>query len=109
MPPKANFRKNEQGSSSGANAADSCASGAADEANPKPSNIKRLLDDIRSEVCASRTKILNKLKTSVSILQTTLQAHELKLQEVGDSLTDVDARVVALESLCSGLTQETPR
>lgn len=36
-------------------------------------------------------------------------AHELKLQEVGDSLTDVDARVVALESLCSDLTQDNAK
>lgn len=40
MPPKVNLRKNKQGSSSDANAADSPASGAADEANPKPSTLR---------------------------------------------------------------------
>lgn len=38
-----------------------------------------------------------------------LQAHEVKLQEVGDSLTDVDARVVTLESLYSDLAQDNAR
>lgn len=53
----------------------------------------------------SRTEILSELKT----LKSTLQAHEVKLQEVGDSLTDVDARVATLEKLCSDLVQDNAK
>lgn len=81
---------------------DSCASPSSAEATSQPSDITKLLNDIRSEVCTSQSKILSELKT----LKSTLQAHEVKLQEVGDSLTDVDARVVTLEKLCCGLMQD---
>ena len=71
------------------------------EATSQPSDITKLLNDIRSEVCTSRTEILSEFKT----LKSTLQAHEVKLQDVGDSLTDVDTQVVTLERLRSGARQ----
>lgn len=81
---------------------DSCSSPPDAEATSQPSDITKLLNDIRSEVCTSRTEILSELKT----LKSTLQVHEVKLQEMGDSLTDVDARVITLEKLCSDLAKD---
>ncbi|ROI16650.1 hypothetical protein DPX16_22627 [Anabarilius grahami] len=60
--------------------------------------LGELLVGIRSEVAVLRAEILAELKSSISAVKTSLLEQEQK--DVGESLTDVDGCVTALESMC---------
>lgn len=60
--------------------------------------LGELLGGVRSEVAVLRAEILAELKSSISAVKTSLLEQEQK--DVGESLTDVDGCVTALESMC---------
>lgn len=74
-----------------------------DGAASSQGDIRELLGGIRSEA-ALKMEILAELKSSISAMKTSLLEQQ-KLKDVEESLTDVDGRVTALESIpCRKIT-----